>query len=95
MNRKMVVMRFISSHKAKQQFGDVLAWSKHQPVVIRKYKHRAAVVISPERYDEYERLRKSAAQTEAASLLDDLEHARGSRQTTLARSLFSVLRRAQ
>ena len=42
----------ISVSKAREKLSDVVEMSKSEPVVLEHYGRRAAVVVSPEHYDE-------------------------------------------
>jgi prevent-host-death family protein len=42
----------ISVSKAREKLSEVVAMSQSEPVVLEHYGHRAAVVVSPEHYDE-------------------------------------------
>ena len=42
----------ISVSKAREKLSEVVAWSQSEPVELEHYGRRAAVIISPEQYDE-------------------------------------------
>ena len=45
-------MNKISVSKAREKLSDVVEMSQSEPVVLELYGRRAAVVVSPEHYDE-------------------------------------------
>ena len=45
-------MNRISVSKAREKLSDVVEMSQSEPVVLELYGRRAAVVVSPEHYDE-------------------------------------------
>ncbi|AOM40383.1 type II toxin-antitoxin system Phd/YefM family antitoxin [Xenorhabdus hominickii] len=50
-------MEIIPAQLAKNQFGDLLMKVQREPVEISKHGKRVAVVISPEEYDQFARLK--------------------------------------
>ena len=46
----------ISSREAQKRFGELIDTAQHEPVEIRRYGRRVAVIISSVDYDEMERL---------------------------------------
>ncbi|MBK5145598.1 type II toxin-antitoxin system Phd/YefM family antitoxin [Budviciaceae bacterium BWR-B9] len=50
-------MQIIPAQLAKNQFGDLLMKVQREPVEISKYGKRVAVVISPEEYEQFEKLK--------------------------------------
>lgn len=50
-------MQVMPAQQAKNQFGDLLMKAQHEPVEISKHGKRVAVVISPEEYDQFTRLK--------------------------------------
>ncbi|MCD1127567.1 type II toxin-antitoxin system Phd/YefM family antitoxin [Jinshanibacter sp. LJY008] len=50
-------MQIIPAQLAKNQFGDLLMKVQREPVEISKHGKRVAVVISPEEYEQFEKLK--------------------------------------
>lgn len=50
-------MQIIPAQLAKNQFGDLLMKVQREPVEISKHGKRVAVIISPEEYEQFEKLK--------------------------------------
>lgn len=81
-------MRRVAALEAKNRFGELLDNAQREPVTIEKHGRPVAVVMSAERYREYEALRLDHLRAEIATGLADI----GVGRTVDGPSAFAALR---
>ena len=65
-------IRHVAALEAKNRFGELLDNAQREPVTIEKHGRPVAVVMSAERFREYESLRLAQLRAEIASGLADI-----------------------
>ncbi len=81
-------MRHVAALEAKNRFGELLDNAQREPVTIEKHGRPVAVVMSAERFREYEALRLAQLRAEIAVGLQDVAGGR----TVDGRSAFADVR---
>lgn len=81
-------MRHVAALEAKNRFGELLDNAQREPVTIEKHGRPVAVVMSAERFREYEALRLAQLRAEISAGLEDVAAGR----TVDGPSAFAELR---